>query len=305
MTETLKIGFAGTPEFAIPTLKALAQSRHELAVVYTQPDRRAGRGRKVKPSPVKAFALAHDIAVEQPPTLRESEAQATLQSYELDLLVVAAYGLILPRAVLSAPLMGCWNVHASLLPRWRGAAPIQRAIIAGDAETGVCIMQMDAGLDTGDILASHATLIDEHETAGELHDRLAELGAASLIKCLARRDSLKPQPQDDNLATYADKITKDEAKLSWAVGNEDLIRRIRAYNPFPGAQLTIAGDAVKIWEARPIDQSGEPGNILQDDEGRLIVAAGQGAVEIVTLQRPGGKRIPADAYLNGRSDLRA
>lgn len=305
MTETLKIGFAGTPEFALPTLQSLAQSRHELRVVYTQPDRRAGRGRKVKPSPVKAFALDHDVAVEQPPTLRDVEAQQTLKRYELDLLVVAAYGLILPRVVLSTPRMGCWNVHASLLPRWRGAAPIQRAIIAGDAETGVCIMQMDAGLDTGDILASHATLIDEHETAGELHDRLAELGAASLIKCLARRDSLKPRPQDDNLATYADKITKDEAKLSWAHDSEDLVRRIRAYNPFPGAQLTVAGDAVKIWEAQLSNRTGEPGKVLHADDGRLIIAAGRGAVEVVTLQRPGGKRIPADAYLNGRTDLRA
>lgn len=304
MTSKLKIGFAGTPEFALPALRALVQSRHDLCVVYTQPDRPAGRGRKLQPGPVKAFALEHGIAVEQPGTLRDADAQAQLRHYQLDLLVVAAYGLLLPDAVLTAPTLGCWNVHASLLPRWRGAAPIQRAIIAGDAKTGVCIMQMDAGLDTGAILASHPTMIDDHETAGQLHDRLAELGAASLIECLARRENLTPVAQDDEHATYAEKLTRQEAKLAWEAAGVDLVRHIRAYNPWPGAQLTIASDPVKVWEARVGSESGEPGAVLRAGDGRLVVAAGEGSIEVLVLQRPGGKRIPAAAYLNGRADLR-
>ncbi len=303
----MRIVFAGTPGFAVPSLRAAA-SRGEVVAVYTQPDRPAGRGRQVAFSPVKTEALERGIEVLQPATLRSAQAQEQLRALEPDLLVVVAYGLILPRAVLEIPRFGCWNVHASLLPRWRGAAPIQRAIEAGDPDTGVCLMWMAEGLDTGPVLLSQSTPIGAQETAGELHDRLAELGAQVLSDGLGLlRAGIRPvpRPQPEEGVTYARKLEKSEAKLDWSQPAGQLANRVRAFNPWPVAEAELAGERVRIHAASALEQAhgAAPGTVLAANRDGIDVACGEGALRLLQVQRPGGKAIAAADYLNARRDL--
>jgi len=299
----MKLIFAGTPEFAAQALAALIAAGHEIALVLTQPDRPAGRGMKLKPSPVKALALEHGLRVEQPLSLRNDEAQAMLAEIGAELMVVAAYGLILPKAVLEIPARGCLNIHASLLPRWRGAAPIQRAIEAGDAETGITIMQMDVGLDTGDMLSIHPVAIAADETGASLHDKLAETGAHAIVDTLAKLDGLTPVKQPEEGVTYAQKLAKAEAQLDWNQSAEELARRIRAFNPVPGAATLLDGEPLKLWLAEAVAGQGEPGTVLAADADGVVVAAGSGAVRISALQAPGGKRLAARDFVAGRPAL--
>ena len=302
----LRIVFAGTPEFAVPSLVAAAQ-RNEVVAVYTQPDRPAGRGRALTPSPVKREALKRGLPVLQPETLKTELSRDALRALQPDVMVVVAYGLLLPQAILDIPKYGCWNVHASLLPRWRGAAPIQRAIEAGDAQTGACLMQMEKGLDTGPVLLRQALDIAPDETAGTLHDRLAALGAQTLADGLGLlRAGMRPvpQPQPDEGATYARKLEKSEARLDWAQPAEVLARKVRAFDPWPGTEGEIAGDLVRIHRAVPIDGRGTPGTVLAAGREGIDIACGEGALRIRVLQRAGGKAITAADYLNGRRDLR-
>jgi methionyl-tRNA formyltransferase len=295
----MRIVFAGTPDFAAAALAALHAAGHDIALVLTQPDRPAGRGLNPSASAVKRLAGKLGLAVRQPLTLKDPQAVAELARVAPEAIVVAAYGLILPRDVLALPARGCINIHASLLPRWRGAAPIQRAILAGDAETGISIMQMDAGLDTGPVLAEEAIPIGNEDTAQTLHDRLAALGARLIVRALAER--LEPRAQDDAAATYAPKIDKREAVIDWNESAETLDRRIRAFNPFPGASTTRAGTLLKIWKAVPVP-GGErdiPGTVSDVDSGGITVRCGSGAVKLVELQRAGGKRLPASTFLAG------
>ena len=303
MSESLRIVYAGTPDFAVPALKALIDSPHDVVAVYTQPDRPAGRGRKLKPSPVKTVALAHGIPVEQPEKLRDAEVQATLAGYRPDLMVVAAYGIILPAAVLDIPRLGCLNIHASLLPRWRGAAPIQRAILAGDPATGVTIMQMDAGLDTGDMLLKRETAIEPGMTAQQLHDRLAGLGGPALIEAIDGLidHSVVPEAQDDAQASYAQKLSKDEATIDWGQPAGAIARQVCAFNPWPVAQTTRGGEPLRIWEAGPVDGQGAPGTVVAEGPEGIDVACGEGLLRITRLQLPGGKPLAARDFLNGRS----
>ena len=294
----MKLIFAGTPEFAAQALAALIAAGHQLALVLTQPDRPSGRGMALRPSPVKTLALEHGIEVFQPPTLRDAAAQARLQAVGADAMIVAAYGLILPQAVLDLPRFGCINIHASLLPRWRGAAPIQRAILAGDAESGVCIMQMEAGLDTGPVLLSAALPIAADETAGSLHDRLAELGAGLIVAALEKLP-LAPTPQADCGVTYAAKIEKSEAMLDWNQSAQQLARQVRAFNPFPGALATLGQLSVKVWRASAEAGEGSPGTILASDRAGILVACGEGALRLTELQKAGGKRLSAAEFLAG------
>ncbi len=296
----MKLIFAGTPEFAAQALAALIAAGHQLALVLTQPDRPSGRGMALRPSPVKTLALEHGIEVFQPPTLRDAAAQARLQAVGADAMIVAAYGLILPQAVLDLPRFGCINIHASLLPRWRGAAPIQRAILAGDAESGVCIMQMEAGLDTGPVLLSAALPIAADETAGSLHDRLAELGAGLIVAALEKLP-LAPTPQADCGVTYAAKIEKSEAMLDWNQSAQQLARQVRAFNPFPGALATLGQLSVKVWRASAEAGEGSPGTILAGDRAGILVACGEGALRLAELQKAGGKRLSAAQFLAGAS----
>ena len=296
----MKLIFAGTPEFAAQALAALIAAGHQLALVLTQPDRPSGRGMALRPSPVKTLALEHGIEVFQPPTLRDAAAQARLQAVGADAMIVAAYGLILPQAVLDLPRFGCINIHASLLPRWRGAAPIQRAILAGDAESGVCIMQMEAGLDTGPVLLSAALPIAADETAGSLHDRLAELGAGLIVAALEKMP-LAPTPQADCGVTYAAKIEKSEAMLDWNQSAQQLARQVRAFNPFPGALATLGQLSVKVWRASAEAGEGSPGTILAGDRAGILVACGEGALRLAELQKAGGKRLSAAQFLAGAS----
>ena len=296
----MKLIFAGTPEFAAQALAALITAGHQLALVLTQPDRPSGRGMVLRPSPVKALALEHGIEVFQPPTLRDAAAQARLQAVGADAMIVAAYGLILPQAVLDLPRFGCINIHASLLPRWRGAAPIQRAILAGDAESGVCIMQMEAGLDTGPVLLSAALPIAEDETAGSLHDRLAELGARLIVAALEKLP-LAALPQADEGVTYAAKIEKSEALLDWNLSAQQLARQVRAFNPFPGALATLGKLSVKVWRASAEAGEGSPGTILASDRAGILVACGEGVLRLTELQKAGGKRLSAAQFLAGIS----
>ncbi|WP_414609402.1 methionyl-tRNA formyltransferase [Stenotrophomonas sp. BR163] len=304
----MRIVFAGTPEFAVSSLRA-ATRHHEVVAVYTQPDRPAGRGRGLAPSPVKLEAVARGIPVYQPESLKDEAAQQQLRDLQPDLMVVVAYGLLLPKAVLAIPTHGCWNVHASLLPRWRGAAPIQRAIQAGDAKTGVCLMQMEAGLDTGPVLLHQELPIAATDTGGQLHDKLAELGAQVLSDGLGLlRAGIKPiaRPQPEQGVTYAHKLDKAEARLDWAQGADVLARTVRAFNPWPIAEATLAGERVRIHGAVALDAAhGQaPGTVLAASRDGIDIACGQGALRLRTLQREGGKAITAADYLNARRDLR-
>ena len=304
---SLRIVFAGTPAFAVPCLRVAAKYG-EVVGVYTQPDRPAGRGRALTPSPVKLEAMKLGVPVLQPDTLRTREAREQLRALQPDLMVVVAYGLLLPPKVLGIPRHGCWNVHASLLPRWRGAAPIQRAIQAGDAETGVCLMQMEQGLDTGPVLLSLATPIDPNETGGQLHDRLSELGAQVLADGLGLlRAGIRPvpRPQPEQGVVYAHKLDKHEARLDWTLPATALANTVRAFNPWPVAEAVLGGERVRIHAAvaLPLAHSAAPGTVLVAGRDGIDVACGEGALRIRTLQREGGKAITAADYLNARRDL--
>jgi len=301
----MNLVFAGTPEFAVPTLKALLDAGHTVLAVYTQPDRPAGRGRKVAQSPVKTFALEHGLPVHQPTSLKTGEEAGKLRALKPEAMIVIAYGLILPVSILNIPKYGCINVHASLLPRWRGAAPIQRAIEAGDAQTGVTIMQMNEGLDTGAMLAAAETPISENDTSASLHDRLGELGAQLLVETLARlqRRELQPQPQDNPRATYAAKLKKEEARLDWNSDARVLARRIRAFNPWPVAYTTLDGQTLRLWMAHAEKNNAVrsvPGAVLSASADGLRVQCAPGALRITQLQLEGGKILDARAFLNGR-----
>jgi len=301
----LRIVFAGTPEFAVIPLQALANADCLPLAVLTQPDRPAGRGQKLQASPVKLAALDLGIPVHQPESLKTSEFQNWLKEQNADLLIVVAYGLILPQAVLAIPRYGCWNIHASLLPRWRGAAPIQRAIEAGDSHSGVCIMQMDAGLDTGAVLARESIALATDETGGSLHDKLAQLGASCLLKCIAQLQSGRvPQalPQTIEGLTYARKLEKAEAEIDWQEPATQLERRIRAFNPWPVCWCEVVGERTRIWQAcaETVEQNSNAGQVMQADESGLVVSCGSGQLRILQLQRPGGRPQSAREYLQAR-----
>ena len=306
MTQALRLVFAGTPEFAAEHLKALLDTPHQIVAVYTQPDRPAGRGQKLMPSPVKQLALQHGLPVLQPPTLRDPAAQEELRALAPDLMVVVAYGLILPQAVLDIPRLGCINSHASLLPRWRGAAPIQRAVQAGDAESGVTVMQMEAGLDTGPMLLKVTTPITAADTGGSLHDRLAQLGPQAVVQAIAglAAGTLQGEVQDDALATYAHKLNKDEARIDWSRPADELERLVRAFNPWPICHSTLDGQPLKVLAAEPAEGRGQPGQILDASKDGLTVACGEGALRLTRLQLPGGKPLAfADLYNSRREQF--
>ena len=299
----LRVAFAGTPAFAAAALRAVLASKHAVVQVWTQPDRPAGRGQKLQPSAVKSLAAQAGLPILQPQGLRldgrfahdAAQARNALAAAAVDVMVVAAYGLILPPWVLALPRLGCLNIHASLLPRWRGAAPIQRAVEAGDARTGVTIMQMDAGLDTGVMLLEQALDIAPDETAASLHDRLAALGAVMIVRALdaAACGALVPRAQPGEGVTYAHKIDKHEATIDWTHEAAAIERRIRAFDPFPGACFEWQGQALKCWRARVVDGAGAPGTVLRVEAGEPVVACGHGALQLTVLQRPGGRRQPA------------
>ena len=298
----LKIIFAGTPHFAAAALEALLAQQFEVAAVLTQPDRPAGRGMQLHPSPVKQLALAHGLPVLQPATLKSVEAQQALAIYAADVMVVAAYGLILPPVVLQLPHHGCLNIHASLLPRWRGAAPIQRAILAGDNETGITIMQMDAGLDTGAMLLKKTCPITTQDSTQTLHDRLAQLGAAAIVEALylLQQGVLTGVVQDTAQACYAAKLTKTEAQIDWSQAAAQLARAVRAYLPFPIAYTTLNTIPIKIWQASIVDGlEGEPGRVLAVEKNGIVVACGQGALRLEVLQRANGKMLSAAQFVQG------
>ncbi|MDO8787603.1 MAG: methionyl-tRNA formyltransferase [Sulfuritalea sp.] len=303
----MNIIFAGTPEFAARALEALLAAGHQVVLVLTQPDRPAGRGMALQASAVKKVALGHGIPVFQPERLKDPATHEPIRAACVErgaeLMVVAAYGLILPQAVLDLPQLGCINIHASLLPRWRGAAPIHRAIEAGDAQTGITIMRMEAGLDTGPMLLAEAVAIEAEDTTGSLHDRLARLGGKLAVAALARFDQLIPVPQPAAGVTYADKVDKAQARLDWSQPAEILARKVRAFNPFPGAVATLAGEPVKIWCGNVVAASGRPGQVLAADAKGIVVACGEGALRLAELQKPGGRRVTSADFLNG-SNLR-
>ena len=298
--------FAGTPDFALASLEALVESGRMPAAVLTQPDRPAGRGKKLRASPVKAYALARDIPVLQPATLRDDAIVAELAALGPDLMIVAAYGLILPHNVLDVPTHGCLNVHASVLPRWRGAAPIQAAILAGDETTGISLMQMEAGLDSGPVFHAATLDIAEAETAGELHDRLAALGGATLVDKLDDiiAGRLEAKEQDESHVTFAPKIATGDAEVDWRVSAVDAARRVRAYNPFPGAYFFAGERRIKLWRATPVRGAARPGSVLQADRKAVVVACGKDALRLDELQLPGKRRVPATEFV-GQFDLAA
>jgi methionyl-tRNA formyltransferase len=304
MSKPLRIIFAGTPDFAATALSSLLTTEHEVVAVYTQPDRPAGRGRKLQPSPVKQLALEKGIEVRQPVKLKSPEDQAELAALDADLMVVVAYGLLLPRAVLDAPRLGCVNIHASLLPRWRGAAPIQRAILAGDQESGVTIMQMEAGLDTGPMLLTLKTPIQAEDTGGSLHDRLADLGATALLQALPgiADGSLQPEQQDDSQANYASKLDKQESRIDWSQPAEAIARQVRAFNPWPVAQCDYAGKVMRIWQAVPLsDLQADPGQVIATGKAGIDVGSGEGVLRITELQMPGKRAMSAADFLNANN----
>ena len=291
----MRIVFMGTPEFSVPVLDALLDAGHDVPAVYCQPPRPAGRGKKDRPSPVQRRAEALGLEVRYPVSLKGAEAQADFIALNADIAVVVAYGLILPQAVLDAPAQGCLNIHASLLPRWRGAAPIHRAVMAGDAQTGVCIMQMEAGLDTGPVLLREAFVIGAEETTGVLHDRLSALGARLIVETLAQLPDLEAQPQPDAGVTYAAKIEKAEARVDWSLPAAEVDRLIRGLSPFPGAWCEVAGERVKLLASRVVAGQGAPGDVL----GGFTIACSDGAVEITRAQRSGKKAMSATDVLKG------
>ena len=299
----LRIVFAGTPDFSAHHLQALIESSHNIVGVYTQPDRPAGRGKKLVSSPVKQMAENQNLPIFQPQNFKEQADRQQLAALKADVMVVVAYGLLLPEAVLNTPKFGCINVHASLLPRWRGAAPIQRAIAAGDTESGVTIMQMDVGLDTGDMLLVKSCPINETDTGSALHDRLMELGSPLLLTTLQQiqEQTLEPVVQNDELANYAHKLTKVEANIDWHQSAQQLDRMIRAFNPFPVAYFTNGNDRIRVWQAQPcIDQSSQtPSTIIRSDERGLLISCGAGSLLLQELQLPGKKVMPIQTILNG------
>jgi methionyl-tRNA formyltransferase len=292
----MRIVFMGTPDFSVPVLDALVEAGHEIAAVYCQPPRPAGRGKKDRPTPVHARAEALGLPVRHPVSLKDGTSQAEFAALEAEVAVVVAYGLILPQAILDAPRHGCLNIHASLLPRWRGAAPIHRAIMAGDAETGICIMQMEAGLDTGPVLLREATPIGEEETTAQLHDRLSAMGAGLIVQALRDLPTLTPEVQADEGVTYAAKIEKAEAQIDWTLPAAEIDRKIRGLSPFPGAWTEIEGQRVKLLASRLAQGAGDPGAVLDD---ALTVACGDGAVELLRLQRAGKSAQDRETFLRG------
>jgi len=298
----LKIIFAGTPEFSVGALKSLLSSKHEVIAVYTQPDRPVGRGRKLRPGPVKQYALDHNLPIYQPQSLKPVEAQQELIDLQADVMVVVAYGLMLPKEVLEAPRYGCLNIHASLLPRWRGAAPIQRAVLAGDSQSGVTIMQMNEGLDTGDMLYKVQCDIRQTDNAGVLHDRLAVLGAEAIVIVVDQlgTGNLKPEPQNDENSCYARKLDKAEARLDWTQSAEQLARQVRAFNPWPVAQSSWQEKVMRIWEAEAIADVSklEPGCVIDANKNGIDIATGEGVLRLQAIQLPGGKPMPVAAFLN-------
>jgi len=306
VSTSLRIIFAGTPDFAARHLDALLSSGHQVVGVFTQPDRPAGRGKKLMPSPVKVLAEAHNLPVFQPASLRPSENQQLVAELNADVMVVVAYGLILPKAVLDMPRLGCINVHGSLLPRWRGAAPIQRALWAGDADTGVTIMQMDVGLDTGDMLYKLSCPITSQDTSATLYDKLAELGPQGLIDTLKQLagNSVKPEVQDEALVTYAEKLSKEEARIDWSLSAAQLERCIRAFNPWPMSWLEIDGQPVKVWQASVIakNAAAEPGTIITASKHGIQVATAEGILNLESLQPAGKKAMSAQDILNSRRE---
>lgn len=289
----MKLIFAGTPPFAAAALRALHAAGHDIALVLTQPDRPAGRGMKLTSSAVASTAAELGLATAKPQTLKSPEVQAGLAAVGADVMVVAAYGLILPQAVLDIPPRGCLNIHGSLLPRWRGAAPVQRAIQAGDRSTGICIMQMEAGLDTGSVLLQREIVIEPDETSGSLFERLTKLGADCIVEALANLDRLPAIPQPEAGVTYAHKIARAEAPIDWQQSAQQIDRQIRAFNPYPGAETSFGGEVLKIWRAALAAGSGPPGEVLAVDADGAVIACGSGALRLEEVQRPGGKRLAA------------
>ena len=299
----MRVIFAGTPEFAASALQSLLAAGHEIVLALTQPDRAGGRGMKLLTPPVKQAALAAGLTVLQPHTLKDPAVHKLLSDSKPDVMVVAAYGLILPQAVLDIPLLGAVNIHASLLPRWRGAAPIQRALLAGDSQTGITIMRMEAGLDTGPVLLQEAFDISECDTAQSLHDRLAELGARMVVLALETLRNTQPSPQPEQGVTYAQKLTKAEARINWNMSAGVISRSIRAYFPFPGAYSNLKGTELKLWSAVPhahdVPLNSVPGQVLQASSNGVTVSCGEGTLELLELQRPGGKKLAVAEFLRG------
>ncbi len=297
----MKIIFAGTPEFAVPALAALIEAGHEIVMVLTQPDRPAGRGMKLKASPVKVLAEQHGLAVFQPLTLKDAEVQTRINDTNADVMIVAAYGLIIPTVILNKPRFGCYNIHASILPRWRGAAPIHRSLLAGDTETGVTIMEVVPALDAGAMVSVGVVPITEHDTTQTLHDALSEKGAALMVVAMAeleKNGALSAIPQDESLVTYAHKLEKSEAAIDWQKNAIEISRQVRGFNPFPVAQSVLKGEVCRIWMATAKAGKAQPGQIVDVHDG-ILVGCGEGLLHITELQAPGGKRLNAQAFVQG------